>query len=189
MSDAPMSALAGFSQVVLPTLLMAAPDSETAMLLSGRVGQAYVQRAWREYCEYAGQPVSPDVESISTTTRSLGGRLAAVVITLPPPRSAGDSHLALLTVPAGAHEGSRRYFTLETTGNGSPAPSTALYEWIKTPAAPSGFSGRRLADAVEPTIDALAAAVERFVSQLSAAAIDAPNKQADTSRPWWKLWG
>lgn len=187
MSDEPVSALAGFAQVVLPTLLMAAPDSEVAMLLSGRVGQAYVQRAWREYCEYTGQLFSPAVESISTSTRSLDGRLAALVIALPPPHAAGDSHLALLTVPAGAHEGPRRYFSLQMTGNGSPA--TALYEWTKTPAAPSGFSGQRLADALEPTIDALAAAVERFAAKPSSIASDALPKAAKTSRPWWKFWG
>jgi hypothetical protein len=168
---------------------MSASDSEAAMLLSGKVGQAYVQRAWREYCAHTGQPVSPAVESISTTSRWLAGNLATLVITPPPPRAAGEAHLALLTLPAGGHEGPRRYFTLETTGDDSPTPATALYEWTKAPAAPSGFSGRLLANAIEPTVDSLATAVEKLAKTPSPAASDAVPKKTASSRPWWKFWG
>jgi len=189
MSEESMSALTGFARVVLPNLLLSAPDSEISMLLSGRVGQAYVQRAWRELCEHTGQPAGPAVDSISTTTRWLAGQIAALVITLPPPRTTGDAHLALCIVPAGSQDGPRRYFTLEAANSdSSSALATALIEWTKTPTAPSGFGGVRRGTGVEPTIDSLAAAVEGILGGPKPDGRDVVNTETTVHNPWWKFW-
>lgn len=189
MSDAPMTARAGFSRIVLPQLLFAASDDELSLLLAGRVGQAFVQRAWNEFCGRFGVSPSPGGEAIATTVRWLGGRVATVVITLPPPEVDGEAALALLVVPARADDGPRRYFALESHAAGADG-GASLVEWKLAPDSAGGTSGRTLACGIEPTADVFAAAVEKFVLAPAAAPPAAPQatEQPNASRPWWRLW-